>query len=323
MRLVSNRFLITPENRRAFAAIKDVLSRLTGESTPPLPIPVYVHGPSGCGKTHLLRTLTDELANHRICYLSANDFAAQADLAPAADADLLIVEDLQHLPTRFVASLIALIDTRLRHDGPMIFTAITGPANLEHRGKPMPMRLTSRLAAGLVVGIEPMQRASRHRLLEALATDMQLTTNAEVLDWLAEHLTGGGRQLTGAIRQLKALQRLQAKPLRLVEVRAHFRVQLASQKPSVQRIAEQVSDHYQVPAKQVQSARRSRAVLLPRQVSMYLARQLTTLSFEKIGKYFGGRDHKTVQHACRRIESAMKADAALSGAVRQLQAALA
>ena len=78
-----------------------------------------------------------------------------------------------------------------------------------------------------------------------------------------------------------------------------------------------------VPPKHLQSARRSRDVLLPRQVSMYLTRQLTSLSLEKIGKFFGGRDHKTVQHACRRIEAAMKDDVVLFGAVRQMHAELA
>ena len=144
-----------------------------------------------------------------------------------------------------------------------------------------------------------------------------------MLDWLADHLTGGGRQLDGAIRQLKALQRLQAKPLRLADIRAHFDAQIDTQAPSVKRITDQVSGYFQVAPKHLLSARRSHDVLLPRQVSMYLARQLTRLSLEQIGKFFGGRDHKTVQHACKKVEAAMKADALLCGAVRQIHAELA
>ena len=93
--------------------------------------------------------------------------------------------------------------------------------------------------------------------------------------------------------------------------------------PTVKRITDHVSGYFLVEPKNLLSASRSRDVLLPRQVSMYLARQLTSLSLQKIGKFFGGRDHRTVQHACKKVEEAMKADAALSGAVRQMHAELA
>jgi chromosomal replication initiator protein len=156
-----------------------------------------------------------------------------------------------------------------------------------------------------------------------LAEQMELRVTAEILDWLAEHLTGGGRQLDGAIQQLKSPQGLQAKPLRLADIRAHFRTQIEAHAPTVKRIAEHVCGYYQIAPRRLLTARRSREVMLPRQVSMYLARQLTTQSLEQIGKYFGGRDHKTVQHAVRKVEAAMKEDAALSGAVRQLHAELA
>lgn len=320
-----SRFLATPENRLALAAIQDVLFAITENATNRLPNPLFLHGPSGAGKTLVVAALTEELtdAGHDVCVLSANDFADKDDFEHARQADLLIVEDLQHLPTRYVATLIQLIDERLRQQSPMVFTAVEGPGRLKHRGVSMPTRLTSRLASGLVVALESAQASSRRRLLDALAARAQLSVAAEILDWLATQLTGGGRQLEGAIRQLKTLQRLHAKPLRLADVRAHFDAQTDAKTPTVQRIAEHVSGHYRVPPRHLVSARRSRDVLLPRQVSMYLARQLTSLSLERIGKYFGGRDHKTVQHACRKIEAAMKSDAALSGAVRRMRAELA
>jgi chromosomal replication initiator protein len=323
MRSVSTRLLATPENRSALAAIQDVLLGLTADQTERLANPLYLHGPSGGGKTCLVKSLAGELGEFDVCMMSANDFAHQGDLKPAREADLLIIEDLQHLPARYAEALIQLIDERLRNDAPMIVTALVGPANLKHRGMPLPHRLTNRLAAGSVIAMEPMQAPSRHRLLTALAAEAKLMIAEDIVDWLAEHLTGGGRQLPGAIRQLKTFQRLQSKPLRLADIREHFREQIDAKVPTVQRITEHVSGYYQVPPKHLQSARRSRDVLVPRQVSMYLARQLTTLSLEKIGKFFGGRDHKTVQHACRRIEAAMKADAVLFGAVRQMHTELA
>jgi chromosomal replication initiator protein len=319
------RFLLTPENRVALAACQDLLLSLTTDRRNETPNPLYLHGPPGSGKSHLLQTLADELAGHGIdvCRRSANDFALRDNDKVALEADLTIIEDMQHLPTRAVSMMVALIDERLRKSAAIIFSALHGPANLKHRGNALPARLTGRLAAGLVVALEPMQTPSRRRLLEALAEKTKLRVDAEILDWLAEHLTGGGRQLEGAVRQLRSLQGLQTKPLRRADILAHFRMQIEANTPSVKRIAEHVCDYYQVKPRQLLSARRTRDVMLPRQVSMYLARQLTTHSLVQIGRFFGGRDHKTVQHAVRKVEAAMQADAVLFGTVRQLHAELA
>jgi chromosomal replication initiator protein len=324
-RSVLARFLATPENRSALAAIQDLLFGLSAGATDRLPNPLLLHGPSGSGKTHLVQALAEELTSLglNVCSMSANDFADNHDLREAGQADLLIVEDLQHLPRRYVETFIQQIDERLRHRSAMLFTALQGPSGLKHRGAPLPLRLTNRLASGLVVALDPMQTPSRRRFLKVLAQQRKLSVSGEILDWLADRLTGGGRQLEGAIRQLTTLQRLQSKPLRLGDVRAHFRTQIEANTPAVKRIAEHVSGYFQVEPKLLLSERRSRDVLLSRQVSMYLARQLTSLSLQKIGSFFGSRDHKTVQHACKKIEAAMKADIVLSGAVRRMHAELA
>ncbi|MBI2807475.1 MAG: AAA family ATPase [Planctomycetes bacterium] len=317
------RLLILPENRAAFAAIQNVLTGVLADADD-LPIPLFLVGPSGSGKTTLVEALTEELDREKIKVrvASANDFADDETRMNGDGADLWIVEDLQHLPMRLVPGLIALLDERQRRGLPMIFTASHGPSQLRHRGKPYPHRLTNRLAGGLVIAIDPLAEASRRRLIDAMAQKVKLNVKPDILDWLAKTLTGGGRQLQGAVRQVKTLQGVHKKPLRLEDVREHFRAQEPGTTPTVQRITERVSGHYHVAPKLVLSARRERAVVLPRQVSMYLARELTDLSLQKIGAYFGGRDHKTVQHACRKIEGGMKLDVALSGAVRQLRAEL-
>jgi chromosomal replication initiator protein len=140
-----------------------------------------------------------------------------------------------------------------------------------------------------------------------------------VLDWLAEHLTGGGRQLDGAVHQLDALQKLLRRPPSLADLREHFLAD--GGKPTVERIVAHVSGYYRVEPRQLQSPRRQRRLLRPRQVGMYLARQLTPLTLQQIGAYFG-RDHTTVLHACKKVAAALKTDPALSGAVRQMHAEL-
>lgn len=156
-----------------------------------------------------------------------------------------------------------------------------------------------------------------------MAQQRQLAVSPEILAWLAEHLTGGGRQLEGAILQLETISKLRRQALDLKNVAAHFRPQVEAIRPTVERIAGHVGDYFQLEPKQLQSRRRYRSILLPRQVGMYLARQLTRLSLDQIGTYFGGRDHTTVLHACRKVTLILKEDAVLSGAVRQIHAALA
>jgi chromosomal replication initiator protein len=241
----------------------------------------------------------------------------------AQQCDLLILEDLQHLPVPAAESLVQIIDYRQAHQRPMVFTGTTGPRHLAHRGVRFPARLTSRLAAGLVVALEPLKIGSRQRFLEELAQRTQLALPRDIVHWLARNLTGGGRQLEGAVSQLATLNKVGRRPLDLKSVTAHFRVQVDAIRPSVARITTQVGGYFSIEPRQLQSRRRHHNVLLPRQISMYLARQLTDLSLEQIGAYFGGRDHTTVLHACRKVELAMKKDAVLSGAVRQIHAELA
>ncbi|MBL8799571.1 MAG: hypothetical protein JNM56_37155, partial [Planctomycetia bacterium] len=175
---------------------------------------------------------------------------------------------------------------------------------------------------GLVVGLEVFGGASRLAVLQAKAQRRQLAIRPEVMHWLAEHLPGNGRQLGGALDRLELLARCRPAPLELAEVVEHFREQADAARPSLDRIARRVAGCFQVEARQMQAASRERRTLLPRQVTMYLARALTGLSLDEIGAYFGGRDHSTVLHACRKIAAALSRDAALSATVRELQAEL-
>jgi chromosomal replication initiator protein len=312
------RLVALPENRSALAAVADLLHGLADRQSDRATL-LFLHGPAGCGKTALVQALLEE-AGPSACQFAAVDFPAQDK--EARQSDLLVVEDLQHLPARAVEPLVQLIDHRLGRAAPLVFTALAGPRHLCHRGMPLPARLTNRLASGLVVALEPWQAPSRLLFLREMARRQGLDLPEETLTWLAESLTAGGRQLEGALRQIDALERLLPPPLDPERLREHFRSQVDAQRPTVERIAEHVGGYFRVEPKQLQSPRRSREVLVPRQVSMYLARRLTPLSLQQIGAYFGGRDHTTVLHACRKVEQALEADAALSGAVRRIYAEL-
>jgi chromosomal replication initiator protein len=336
-------FLDVPESASARAAVQRLAASLAeGPSLFPSSAikgaepglrgynPLFLHGPAGTGKTHLVSALVDHAtrAHRRLAFtlLQAGDFRRSSDANgdngehwPAVpDSDLVILEDVQHVPTTAAEALVAMTDELLAREVPLVCTAAVGP-----RWLPAAARLRSRLASGLVVELRPLQAASRLSVLQDKAQRRQLAVSREVLAWLAEHLPGNGRQMEGAVTRLEGLARMHRQPLDVALVAEHFREEVEASRPTVERISERVCQCFQVKPGDLRSGRRSRQVLVPRQVSMYLARQLTGLSLEQIGHHFGGRDHTTVLHACRKVEQALIGDPVLSGTVRQLQSELA
>jgi chromosomal replication initiator protein len=318
------RFVPSPENHSALLAAQDLAEALCSRQAHDDAPLLLLHGPAGTGKTHLASALVGQVTHGRpdlaVTYAQAGDLVDEGWEAEAQASDLLVVEDLQHLPSRSAEALVQLLDDHQAHGLPTVLTANVGPRQLGSRGRRFPARLSSRLAAGLVVRLEPLGPVGRRALLEVEARRQRLTIAPDVLDWLAAHLLGGGRYLLGAVTQLETLARLRRDPLDLAVVRAHFHGLATT--VTVEQIAQRVGGYFQVDPEQMLSRRRSSNILVPRQVGMYLARQLTALSLGQIGAYFGGRDHTTVLHACRKVEQALTSDADLSGAVRQLHADL-
>jgi chromosomal replication initiator protein len=292
--------------------------------------PLFLHGAAGAGKSHLVSALLAEVTQRapdlQVALLAAGDFEAlllpdgnREELKAARQADLLVIEDVQHLPARVEEAFVHLFDRGLARGQQLVCTALTGPAQLIH----LPARVTSRLGSGLVIGLEPLSPESRCVFLHDRCNRRGLKVGADVVAWLAQYVGGSARQLEGAIARLASLARLHAGPLDAATLAEHFQVEAAVGRPTVERIAQRVSRYFQVEPRQLQARSRSRQTLLPRQIGMYLARQLTELSLQQIGAYFGGRDHSTVLHACRKVEKALAHDVHLSGAVRQLHADLA
>jgi chromosomal replication initiator protein len=325
-----SRLLDLPENHSALLAVK-ALADSAASTRKPLTIPLYLFGPHGTGKSTLIKALEAEVlrqcgraivacipANELGDFLNAYSGDGGENSRPIDEIDLLVVEDLQQLPPSLDHSLAELIDDFSTRQVPIVCTASVGPQRLPFTG-----RLTTRLASGLVVGIEKWKESSRLRYLEAKAQERQLAIRRDILSWLATNFRGSGRELDGVLNRLEALSALHNGPLSLADVAGHFQEELEATKPTVSRILARVSDQFRVPVSLLVSNRRTRSVLVPRQVSMYLSRQLTDLSLEQIGESFGRRDHSTVLHACRKVAAALRQDRYLAGTVHQLEATLA
>lgn len=240
-----------------------------------------------------------------------------------ASADLLVIEDLQFLPEKAMRPLSLMMDHMLNQQQQLVFTANTGPQLLRTRKKKrFPARLVSRLAGGLVVRMEPFGVPSRREILKEKAQALRLSLPPEILDWLAKHIGNTGREITGALHQVQMLAKVHKKKLNLEIVIDHFQQQGSHDDLTLDDISKEVCQYFQVDLQHLQSPRRFRNVTLPRQLCMYLARDLTPLSLDQIGDYFGGRDHTTVLHACRKINDSLDADSRLGGIVRQLKSVL-
>lgn len=308
-----------PENHAATLAVHRFL-RTPSSRFPSALSPLFLHGPTGTGKTHLIAALSH--AWTAACPKDAVQILAARDLPPnlqeLTDAALFVIEDLQHLRASAAGTLAEICERRSRRGLATVVTATRGPGHLQH----LPARLTSRLASGLVIGLSPLGAASRQIILRRLAQKHGINLSNEILEWIADHHGASARELQGSLQRLAALTRIKNQPLDLKVVQASFQESKKEQRLTIDSITQRVGKHFRIDHGMLKAPDRSRHVLLPRQVGMYLARQLTRLSLNQIGAHFGGRDHATVLHACRKVEKALTHDASLSGVVRELQAVL-
>ncbi len=321
-------FVSGPANEFAFAVARRVASWADGHFNP-----VVFHGPYGFGKTHLLNAIAWEAMRaeprKRVVYLSAERFTstfvkALQDRQTAAfkdelrNADLLLIDDVHFVAGKtqtqeeLFHTLIALVEDGRR----VVLSAHRSPTDLSE----MEPRLRSHLQAGLVCGIEPADRTLRlgilERKLHTLAQQGGFAPAArpEVMQFLADRFTDSVRELEGALNTLIARVGGDIARLTLDEAQSILRPHLSvnERKVTVDIIQKAVAEHYALKQADLISERRARAVARPRQVAMWLAKQITTRSLPDIGRRFGGRDHTTVLHAVRRIEALKQEDPALA-----------
>ncbi|THD58313.1 chromosomal replication initiator protein DnaA [Phenylobacterium sp.] len=321
-------FVAGPSNEFAFAVARRVATWSDGHFNP-----VVFHGPYGFGKTHLLNALAWEAMRNeptkRVVYLTAERFTstfvkAVQDRQTAAfkdelrNADLLLIDDVHFVAGKtstqeeLFHTLIALVEDGRR----VVMTADRSPTEISE----MEPRLRSHLQAGLVCGIEPADRTLRQGILErklqTLAQQGRFlpSAKAEVMQFLADRFTDSVRELEGALNILVARVGGDIARLSLDDAQNILRPHLSvtDRKVTVDQIQKMVAEHYGLKQADLISERRARAVARPRQVAMWIAKQVTTRSLPDIGRRFGGRDHTTVLHAVRRIEALKGEDATIA-----------
>jgi chromosomal replication initiator protein len=282
---------------------------------------LYIHGGFGFGKTHLLNAAALEFRKRgkRTLFLRAEDFMRhflgalyRKDTLTFKEelrtAEVLILDDLQHIcrstatASEFLHTVNAFADLRRR----VVIAADRAPQGLEGG---LGADIKSRIAGGLVIALDKPDRDTRLAILKARAAEFarhkpEVVLPANVLERIADMEDASPRELVGVFTKLATYADLTKKPVTLET--AEEAVGLRSGpgvKTSIEDIQRKTAEFYKLEVKDFHSPQRARRVARPRQVAMYLARKLTSRSLPEIGRRFGGRDHTTVLHACRRIEA--------------------
>jgi chromosomal replication initiator protein len=334
-RLSFDSFIVGRSNTLAHAAARQVAATRRGDQL--MFNPLYIHAGVGLGKTHLLQaiTWTGNGSDRKVLYLTAERFMygfvsalrSQTTLAfkeAVRAIDVLIIDDLQFLQGRstqaeFCHTLNTLIDAGRQ----VVIASDRPPADLES----LDDRVRSRLAGGLVVEIGSLGEELRLEILKSRIAAARIhhpgfEVPTSVLAFIAKSVTHNGRDLEGAVNRLLAHNKLTGQPVTLEMAEREMRDLIRPAEPKrvrIEDIQRVVARQYNVSRADLLSSRRTANVVRPRQVAMYLAKILTLRSLPEIGRRFGGRDHTTVLHAVRKIESLAGNDSALADEIEVLK----
>lgn len=300
--------------------------------------PLVIHGKVGMGKTHLLQAIAHDIRENRkgvrVIYMSAEKFTYQfvralrfKDMLSFKEqlrgVDVLLVDDIQFLAGKdstqeeFLHTFNALIDLGKQ----IVVTADRSPAEIDT----LDARLRSRLVGGLVAEITDMTTALRFDILSKKCALMKRDVAGDVLSMLAEKVTASVREMEGALARLIAHAELTGQGIDLERAQDLLQdiLRQSERRITVEDIQKAVCAHYNIRMPDLMGPRRARPLARPRQMAMYLAKQLTVQSLPDIGRRFGGRDHTTIIHGIRKIEELIKTDASLAQDAEMLKKAIA
>jgi chromosomal replication initiator protein len=309
-------FVVGPNNEIAHAA-----SLAVAQSPARTYNPLFIYGGVGLGKTHLMQAIGQYVwskkKNAKVMYLSSelfiNEFIDAIQHSTLVkfrkryrQADLLLIDDIQFLGGKersqeeFFHTFNTLFDGHkqivLSSDRPA-----SEIANLEHR-------LVSRFEWGLTAELQPPDVETRTAILRKKARSLQIKLRDDVFDFLAKRIRTNVRRLEGALMRVASFASLSGKEL-TSEVIEHLLKDILNEEArhavSIEQIQRRVAEHFDVRIADMTSKRRPANIAFPRQIAMYLARELTKASLNEIGEAFGGRDHGTVLHACKLVKKRM------------------
>jgi len=333
-RMTFESFMVSPSNLVAHAAASRIASAFDQVQFNPL----YIHGSVGLGKTHLLHALSHAAREKgkRVLYLTADSFrfgflkaltnrqAAASFKETIRGFDLLLIDDLQFLQGKYTEAefghtLNALLDGSRQ----VVVSCDRRPADLETFDE----RLRSRLGGGLTVQIMAPEEELRRQILHAKADSERqrfadLVIPESVIAFIARSVDSNGRDLEGALNRLVHYHQLRRNPITIEMAEESLRGFVKARDPKRVKIDDIIriaAKYYNISRNDLLSSRRTRNVVMPRQIAMFLAKSMTPRSLPEIGSRFGNRDHTTVLHAVRKIEGLVQKDQQLANDIDVLR----
>ncbi len=323
-------FIVGQSNEFAFAAAKKV-----AESNKVSFNPLFLFGGVGLGKTHLMHAVAwdiqERTPERKVVYLSAEKFMYEfvkslrhKDIMVFKEkfrsVDVLMIDDIQFIAGKestqeeFFHTFNSLVDQKKQ----IVISGDRSPSDLDG----VEERLRSRLSFGVVGELHKTDYELRLRILKSKVTENKnVQVENEIVEHLAKNITSNVRELEGAYRRLCAHVELVNRPLTLDTAKQilHDIFKANNKNVTIEEIQKIVSEYFNIRQSDMLSTRRSRVVARPRQIAMYLSKICTTKSLPEIGKLFGGRDHTTVIHAVKKVESLYKTDISFSEHIKVLK----
>jgi chromosomal replication initiator protein len=278
--------------------------------------PLFIYGGVGLGKTHLMHAVGNQLIadrpNSKVLYIHAEQFVTDVVKAYQRKAfdefkeryhslDLLLIDDVQFFANkeRTQEEFFNAFEALLAKKSHIVMTSDTYPKGLTDIHE----RLVSRFDSGLTVAIEPPELEMRVAILINKAQVEGIVMPEEVAFFVAKNVRSNVRELEGALRKILAYSRFNQKEISILLAREALRdlLSIQNRQISVENIQKTVADYYKIKIADMYSKKRPASIARPRQIAMYLAKELTQKSLPEIGELFGGRDHTTVLHAVRKI----------------------
>ncbi len=278
--------------------------------------PLFIYGGVGLGKTHLMHAVGNEILKQdpkkKIAYVHSEKFVSDMVKSLQLGAinefkqhyrslDALLIDDIQFFAKKEQSQeeLFHTFNSLLEKGSQMILTCDKYPKEIEG----LEDRLKSRLGWGLPVVIEPPELETRVAILLSKAATMNNEINEESAFFIAQKVRSNVRELEGALKRVIANSNFTGRPITIDLIKDSLKDLLAIQarQVSVENIQKTTAEYYNIKMSDILSKRRSRSVARPRQMAMFLAKELTNYSLPEIGESFGGRDHTTVIHACKKI----------------------
>lgn len=329
---IFDNFVQGKSNQLALAAAQQV-SENPGEAYNPL----FIYGGVGLGKTHLMHAVGNALKqknpNAKIVYLHSERFVADMVKALQLNAinefknyyrsvDALLIDDIQFFANkeRSQEEFFHTFNALLEGGQQMILTSDRYPKEIDG----VEERLKSRFGWGLTVAVEPPELETRVAILKNKARQSGVELSQETAFFLGQRIKSNVRELEGALKRVLAHAEFSGRPVDIELVRDSLKDLLALQDKmvTIDNIQRVVADYFKLKLSDFLSKRRSRSIARPRQIAMYLAKELTNHSLPEIGTAFGGRDHTTVLHACRKVKELEQVDRELQRDLKNLFRAL-